>query len=106
LQIFEKYKSEYRSAMKTFYAVRKEYSEKLSLIPNLRIIPSQANYILCEVLNGYKATDLTKVLLDQYNLLIKDLSTKKGFNGEYIRVAVKRPEENQQLVNALAEVLK
>jgi histidinol-phosphate/aromatic aminotransferase/cobyric acid decarboxylase-like protein len=57
------------------------------------------------LLNGYKATDLTKILLDKNNLFIKDLSTKKGFNGEYIRVAVKRPEENDKLVEAIEEVL-
>lgn len=105
LQIFEKYKSDYKLAMKDFYQVRKGYLEKLSSIPNLRVVPSQANYILCEVLNGYKATELTKILLDKYNLLIKDLSTKKGFNGEYIRVAVKRPDENDKLIEAITNVL-
>jgi histidinol-phosphate/aromatic aminotransferase/cobyric acid decarboxylase-like protein/choline kinase len=105
LQIFEKYKSDYKLAMEDFYLVRKEYSDKLSSINNLRVVPSQANYILCELLNGYKATDLTKILLDKNNLFIKDLSTKKGFNGEYIRVAVKRPEENDKLVEAIEEVL-
>ena len=105
LQIFEKYKSDYKLAMEDFYLVRKEYSDKLSSINNLRVVPSQANYILCELLNGYKATDLTKILLDNNNLFIKDLSSKKGFNGEYIRVAVKRPEENDKLVEAIEEVL-
>ncbi len=105
LQIFEKYKSDYKLAMEDFYLVRKEFSDKLSSINNLRVVPSQANYILCELLNGYKATDLTKILLDKNNLFIKDLSTKKGFNGEYIRVAVKRPEENDKLVEAIEEVL-
>lgn len=105
LQIFEKYKSDYKLAMEDFYLVRKEYSDKLSSINNLRVVPSQANYILCELLNGYKATDLTKILLDKNNLFIKDLSTKKGFNGEYIRVAVKRPEENDKLVEAIEKAL-
>ncbi len=105
LQIFEKYKNDYKLAINDFYTVRKNYSEKLSSINNLRVIPSQANYILCEVLNGYKATELTKILLDRYNLLIKDLSTKKGFEGEFIRVAVKRPKENDKLVEAITQVL-
>lgn len=45
--------------------------------------------------------------MDKYSILIKDLSNKNGFDGKsYIRVAVKRPEENQKLVDAIKEVLK
>ena len=50
MQIFEKYKSDYKNAMDEFKKVRKEYIEKLSSIKNLRVVPSQANYVLCEVL--------------------------------------------------------
>ncbi len=105
LQIFEKYKSDYEKALKEFKLVRRTYCEKLEGVKNLRIISSQANYILCEVLGAHTATDLTKVLLDRYNILIKDLSNKNGLLGEYIRIAVKRPEENDRLINALKDIL-
>lgn len=105
LQIFEKYKKDYEQAMRRFKEVRREYIEKLSTIDNLRVIPSQANYVMCEVLGERSAKELTEILLDEFDLLIKDLSTKDGFNGEYIRVAVKCPEENEKLVAALKEIL-
>lgn len=105
LQIFEKYKADYELALNNFYAVRENYFNELSSLRNLRVIPSQANYFLCELLNGNRATDLARTMLDRYNILIKELSTKKGFNGEYIRVAVKRPEENSIIVKALTEIL-
>ena len=106
LQIFEKYKSDYEEAMEEFKEVRANYVQKLSEVKNIRVVPSQANYILCEVLGSYTSRELTKTLLDEYNLFIKDLSTKKGFNGQFIRVAVKRKEENDKLVEAIKEVLK
>ena len=105
LQICEKYKDDYIAGITEFKKVRRKYIEDLSKIKNLRIIPSHANYILCEVLEGTRATDLTKKLLDKYLLFIKDLSNKKGFNGEYIRVAVKKKEENDLLIEALKEIL-
>lgn len=105
LQIFEKYKKDYEEAMKKFKVVRREYIEKLSTVNNLRVIPSQANFVMCEVLGGLTAKELTERLLDEFDLLIKNLSSKNGFQGEYIRVAVKRPEENEKLVNALKEIL-
>ncbi len=106
LQIFEKYKDDYKFAMEKFYKVRKEFYDKLRSIDNLRVIPSQANFIICELLNGHKATELAKLLLDKYNLFIKDLSGKKGFDGEYVRVAIRKPEENNLLVEAIKEILK
>lgn len=105
MQIFEKYKGDYENAIKEFIKIRKEYIEKLSNIKNLRVVPTQANYVLCEVLGGHKAKDLTKILLNEYNIFIKDLSSKKGFNGEYIRVAVKRMEENEKLIKGIKKVL-
>lgn len=106
LQIMEKYKEDYYIALKRFNAVRKAYFQDLRKINGLRVIPSQANFFLCEVLPPYRATDLARGLLDEYNILIKDLSSKRGFNnGQYIRLSVRTEEENNKLVRALSEIL-
>jgi histidinol-phosphate/aromatic aminotransferase/cobyric acid decarboxylase-like protein/choline kinase len=106
LQIFEKYKSEYQDSLKKIMEVRREFINKLQKIEKLRVIPSQANYLVCEILSPYNATKLTEELLNNYNILIKDLSNKNGFNnGNYIRLAVKTNEENNVLINALKKIL-
>lgn len=106
MQIFEKYKSNYEEALAKFKEVRKEYVEMLNRIEYLRVIPSQANYLMCELTGKMTSRELTEVLLNEYNILIKDLSSKNGFSGKsYIRVAVKRPEENVKLVEAIKSVL-
>ena len=106
LQIFEKYKSNYEEALTKFKEVRSQFVRDLSTIRNLRVIPSQANYLMCELTGEMTSRELAVILLNDYNMLIKDLSTKNGFKGEsYIRVAVKRPEENLRLVQAIKNVL-
>lgn len=106
MQIFEKYQSEYARALKQFYEVRRSYVAALRKIHGLRVIDSQANYLLCEVLSPCGSTSLTETLLNDYNILIKDLSTKNGFHGApYIRIAVKTPEENAVLIDALHQLL-
>lgn len=105
MQIFEKYKGDYEEAMRKFRDVRREYIESLSTTKNIRVVPSQANYVMCEVLGSHTAKELTEKLLGQFDLLIKDLSSKSGINGEFIRIAVKRPEENDKLISALKEIL-
>lgn len=105
LQIFEKYQSDYQDALEKFKEVRQEYIGKLSATPGLRVIPTQANFVMCELLGSHASKKLTEKLLVECNILIKDLSSKKGFDGQYIRMAVKRPEENEKLINALKMIL-
>lgn len=105
MQICEKYNDEYQYSIEMLKKVREEFVEKLSGIKNLRVIPTQANFVMCEVLDIWSATQLTENLLSDYNILIKDLSMKKGISGQYIRIAIKRKEENDILACALHKLL-
>lgn len=106
MQIIEKYQDDYEDAMIRFMDVRRRYMRGLKKVKNLKVYPSQANYVLCRVEGGLTSRKLADILLNRYNILIKDLSTKTGFEGgSYIRLAVKTDEENEALVKALEEVL-
>ena len=108
MQIAEKYRKDYEKALERFCQVRREMAEGLAQIRGLRCYPSQANYIMCRLTEeaaGLTAAQLTEQLLTRYNILIKDLSGKKGLDGEYIRLAVRRPEENKRLMTALAKII-
>ena len=86
--------------------VRKRYVDKLTKIPALRVFPSQANYIMCHLDSGMSSRKLADIMLNKYNILIKDLSTKEGLNGgNYIRLSVKTDEENDVVVRVLNELL-
>lgn len=107
MQIEEKYKKDYLFALKRMKGTRKIFIQELSSIPAIRVIPSQANYVMIEIINGMKAKEVTKVLLLKYNLFIKDLSNKiKVKEKQFVRLAVRNSEENARLVQALKEVLK
>jgi histidinol-phosphate/aromatic aminotransferase/cobyric acid decarboxylase-like protein len=107
MQIFSKYEVDYRLACEKFQAERRHFFDELSTIPFLRVIPSQANYFLCEVLAPMNSADLTLHLLNEENLLIKDCSTKKAFCGrQYIRIAIRNRQDNSRLVEALRRITK
>ncbi|MDA1472106.1 aminotransferase class I/II-fold pyridoxal phosphate-dependent enzyme [Bacteroides fragilis] len=102
MQIFGKYESDYKMACEKFVAERSRFFKSLQRISFLRVIPSQANYFLCEVTNKYTSSELTRILLCENDILIKDCSTKKAFNGRsYVRIAVRGKEENDKLVGIL-----
>lgn len=102
MQIYSKYESDYLRAAELFKQERARFFDALSLVPYLRVIPSQANYFLCEVTEGYSSSALAAKLLNESNILIKDCSGKRGFHGRnYIRLAIRSREDNERLVNAL-----
>ncbi len=106
LQIYNKYEKDYQKSCVEFRKERDKFANELKQIPYLRVIPSQANYFLCEVLNGINASDLTLLLLSNYNILIKDCSSKKGFPTErqYVRIAIRDRKDNKRLIEALSNI--
>ena len=105
LQIFEKYKAEYKNALEEFKVLRTQLDAGLKEVSYIRTIKSQANYIMCEVINSFTARKLAEILLSKNQILIKDLSDKKGFeNKEYIRIAVRDAKDNQRLIDALKDL--
>lgn len=103
MQIYEKYTKDYIASLEKIKQSRMKFMEALGRIPYLRVIPTQANYVMCEVKNGYTSRGLAEELLKQ-NILIKDLSTKVSNGKQYIRLAVRNEEENRQLISELLKL--
>lgn len=105
MQIAEKYQKDYVNAIAKIKEVRRKFVEELEKLPFVKALPSQANYIMCELLDGIKSDALAYDLLRK-NILIKDLSSKIGNGKQYIRLAVRKKEENDYLLQCLASYYK
>lgn len=106
MQIVEKYKDDYKAALERFCEERRRYVKELSDIEGLRVIPSQANYVMAEVTTGMTAKELNRRLIAGYDILIKNLAAKLYQDGrQYVRLAVRTTEENDKLIAALKETL-
>lgn len=93
LQIYEKYKKDYAIALKNIKNARRIFVENLNEIKELRVIPSEANYITLEVLKG-SSKELCINMLEK-NIFIKDLTSKINLlNKQFIRVAVRDEVDN------------
>ena len=104
-QIEEKYKKDYVEALEKFRLERERFIDKLSEIKELRIIPSQANYLMIEITNEITAKELVNTLFVKYNIFVKNLDNKMLEDSrQYIRIAIKAEEENDKLLNALKSI--
>ena len=100
MQIEEKYKKDYAAALVRIRAERARFQTELAKLRGVRVIPSQANFVMVELEEGVSPKELLKRLLIKYNLLIKELTTKT--NGRYyLRLAVRSTEENDVLLAAM-----
>lgn len=106
LQIFEKYREDYTASLARMRESRRLLMEGLGAVGGIRPIPSQANYILCQLHGGITSTALAERLLNEYQILIKDCAGKAAFAGrQYVRLAVRDEADNQRLLTALDAVL-
>ncbi len=107
MQIEEKYKGDYAASLVKIKEARRIFVEELNKFDSLRVIPSQANYVTVELLGNVSSFELTKRLLHNHDIFIKDLTSKiKLDDRQFIRLAVRDIADNQKLINSLKEELK
>ena len=88
MQILDKYKSDYTDSLRKIKEERSRFLNELCAIKNLKVYPSQANYFMCEILDGISSEELAGRLLKE-NILIKDLTGKIHNGKQYIRIAIR-----------------
>lgn len=102
MQIYNKYEKDYKTACGKFLRERDDFEQKLRQISFLRVMPSQANYFLCEILPPKTANEVVLYMLKQHNILTRDCSNKPGLDGrQYMRIAVRNHEDNSRLIEGL-----
>lgn len=105
LQIAEKYKKDYLESLARLKKDRAAFMAALDELPFLKVFPSQANYLLVEILHGLTARGLTMRLLLEHRIFIKDLSAKIRNGGrQFVRIAIRSDEDNRKLVEALKQI--
>lgn len=104
MQIYGKYESDYIKACRKFIAERERFYSMLQQIPYLHVMPSQANYFLCEVTDRFTSKELTQLLLD-HDVLISNCSRKKNMTDRnLVRIAVRSKEDNDRLIGILKKI--
>lgn len=98
-KVFEAYRNE-------SLAARDALAEQLRLIPGIRSVPSEANFFLLQLADPVWTGSRLAARLAERGILVRVCDDFTGLEpGRYVRVAVRKPEENRQLVSALKETL-
>ena len=107
MQIYNKYEKDYKTACGKFLKERADFEKQLRSISFLRVMPSQANYFLCEILPPRTANEVVLYMLKHHNILMRDCSNKPGLDDkQYMRIAVRNHEDNTRLIAGLRQLNK
>ena len=105
MQIFTKYSKDYHKACGSFQAERADFLSKLCEIPFIHVMPTQANFVLCEVKEPYISMEIVKRMLREHNILLSACSAKKGLQGgKYLRIAIRGHQDNARLIEAFKQL--
>ncbi len=98
---------EYMAQTRSLTARERRYLfQGLQALPGVTPFPSAANYLLARLtLPGWTAPRLRHRLLAR-GIIIRDAGNFMGLDDRYFRVAVRRREDNDRLLAALADCLK
>ena len=72
----------------------------------LSVFPSRTNFLLAELPEGISGKDLRDRLLTEARLLIRACGNFRGLSDRFVRIALRSPEENERLLEALEQALK
>lgn len=105
LQIYNLYEKTYLSSCDKIASERTRMIKELHKIDGIKVYDSEANYVMIDLKN-VSSYDFCVKMLDRYNILIKDLSSKNYFYGKnFVRIAIRSKEENDILIKAAREEL-
>jgi threonine-phosphate decarboxylase len=93
----------YESVSKLARSAGDLYKE-LSKLEGIHPLKPSVNYILIKIQAPISSSDLQIAMLKK-GIAVRDCSSYTGLEGDYIRVAVKSPEQNAVLIKCISEVL-
>ncbi len=83
-------------------AERERVAEKMKKLGFIDVWPSDTHILLCRLRFGHAAA-LKDYLAQEHGILIRDASNFEELDKSFFRIAIQTYEENDQLINAIAE---
>jgi len=98
----------YARRTRTFVAEQRRWLTRGLEAIGATVYPSAANFLLLQLPESAPtSTEIRERLIIRHSVVVRDCRTFDGLsNGRFIRVAVRRRDENEQLVRALRSVVK
>ncbi|EMK10399.1 MULTISPECIES: cobyric acid synthase [Leptospira] len=76
----------------------------LSNLEFLNLFSGESNFILIKISDDRNISDLTQELLLKYKIAVRNCENFSGLSKNFIRIAVRTPEENEKIIDAFSNI--
>ena len=104
LYVIDDFLKEYEIVRKQYIKETQLFFKELSKIKQIKVYPSMANFALVELLDGSTSSDFVSKLLIKYGVYVRTGSDKIGLNGEFVRIASRKKEENKVIIDSIKDM--
>ncbi|MBS4282024.1 histidinol-phosphate aminotransferase family protein [Campylobacter vulpis] len=102
----ENFFAEYNELRKNYIHKTQAFFLALAQIEQIKVYPSLANFALIELLDGSLSEDFVAKMLIKYGIYMRTCRDKIGLNGEFVRIASRKFEENEIMIEAMKDCFK
>ncbi|MBR2216087.1 MAG: threonine-phosphate decarboxylase [Selenomonadaceae bacterium] len=96
---------DYQEATRRYVAMEQKYLlSALGRLPNLKIFPPSVNFLLLSLADSPWRSNELVAAMQRENILLRDCQNYPGLDDTFIRLAVRRREENELLLRAWHEL--
>jgi histidinol-phosphate/aromatic aminotransferase/cobyric acid decarboxylase-like protein len=95
---------EYEVIRKKYIQEAQLFFDELSNIESIKMYPSMANFALIELLDGTTSADFVSKMLIKYGVYTRTCTDKIGLNGEFIRIASRKGDENKKIIDSIRDI--
>lgn len=96
--------SNYQIARKRYIEETQKFIIDISKVPNIKVYPSSANFVLIELPDGISSELITSILLIRYGIYVRNCDDKIGLEGNYLRIASRGQQDNQSIIDVLMDL--
>lgn len=105
LYVREDFLSEYEKVRVRYIKETQIFFSQLKSISGIKLYPSLANFGLVEICDGSSAADFVSKLLIAHGIYTRNCSDKIGLDGEFVRIASRKLEENTVILTAIRDLM-
>lgn len=95
------YELEYHDSLRRIARDRYQMTDELAMVPGLTIFPSQGNFLLVKLPQGWNGVELRDHLLSRHNIYVRECGNKLGITSQFLRFVVRPAKDVRVLVEGM-----